>query len=322
MEAFHDMVLNDKVDFMISPQELKRNLAHRRDDLFAAIDKKRFSHVFANILAAPTASQRLNELIALGKPLAVGRMGRTEARIVGEWRYRNSRYSRKSIKQSHEYSGIFPVEAASLAGFSQIYWHGIAGLDVLAFWPTEFQAKIVDELEVRPTLIQRLDLEPFFSDNPWSLQLQGKRVLVVHPFKDSILRQYHYSREKLFLDPNVLPVFDLEVIRAPQCLAGQTEGFQSWCDAFCWLKAKVEATKFDIAIIGCGAFGLPLATFCKGIGRIGIHMAGATQLLFGINGKRWLEAPEYQSLFNEHWLRPSGAELFSGVSLVDSACYW
>ena len=307
---------------MFVPQRLKRDLAHKRDHFVAACDKKRFSHVFNTILSSPFASQRLNELIAAGNPLAVGRMGRTEARIVGEWRYRGSRYSRKSFHQSHEYSGIFPVDATTLSRFSEIYCHGIEGLDVLAFWPTEFQAKIVDELEVRPTLIQRLDLEPFFSGNPWSLQLQGKRVLVVHPFKDSILRQYHSSREKLFGDPNVLPVFDLQVIRAPQCLAGQTEGFQSWCDAFSWLKAQVESKNFDIAIIGCGAFGLPLATFCKEIGRIGIHMAGATQLLFGINGKRWLEAPEYQSLFNEHWLRPSGDELFHGVSLVDDACYW
>jgi len=307
---------------MILPQELKRNLAHKRDDLVAGIDKKRFSHVFANILAASCASQLLNERIALGKPLAVGRMGRTEARIVGEWRYRNSRYSRKSLRQSHEYSGIFPVDAATLSGFSQIYWNGIAGLDVLAFWPTEFQAKIVDELELCPALIERLDLEPFLSDNPWSLQLQGKRVLVVHPFKDSILSQYHSSRQRLFADPNVLPVFDLEVIRAPQCLAGQTGGFESWCDAFSWLKDQVGSKNFDIAIIGCGAFGLPLATFCKEIGRIGVHMAGATQLLFGINGKRWLDAPEYQSLFNQHWVRPSGAELFPGVSLVDDACYW
>lgn len=307
---------------MFIPQQLKRDLAHRRDHFISACDKKRFSHVFNTILSSPFASQRLNQLIAAGNPLAVGRMGRTEARIVGEWRYRGSRYSRKSFHQSHEYSGIFPVDATMLSRFSEIYWHGIEGLDVLAFWPTEFQAKIVNDLKVCPALIDRLDLEPFLSDNPWSSQLRGKRVLVVHPFKESILSQYHSSRQKLFVDPNVLPVFDLEVIRAPQCLAGQTEGFQSWCDAFSWLKDQVGSKNFDIAIIGCGAFGLPLATFCKEIGRIGVHMAGATQLLFGINGKRWLDAPEYQSLFNQHWVRPSGAELFPGVSLVDDACYW
>lgn len=307
---------------MFVPQHLKRDLAHKRDHLIAACDKKRFSHVFNSILDAPSASQRLNELIAAGNPLAVGRMGRTEARIVGEWRYRGSRYSRKSLNQSHENAGIFPVDVATLSRFSEIYWNGIEGLDVLAFWPTEFQAKIVNDLKVCPALINRLDLEPFLSGNPWSSQLKGKRVLVVHPFKESILNQYHFFRENLFVDSNVLPLFELEVIRAPQCLAGRTEGFQSWSDAFCWLKAQVEATKFDIAIIGCGAFGLPLATFCKGIGRIGIHMAGTTQLLFGIKGKRWLGGAEYQSLFNDYWIRPSGSELFPGVSLVDDACYW
>ena len=290
---------------MFVPRRLKRDLAHKRDHFIAACDKRRFSHVFNSILDAPIASQRLNELIATGNPLAVGRMGRTEARIVGEWRYRKSNYSRKSLKQSHEYSGIFPVDAATLSRFSEIYWNGIEGLDVLAFWSTEFQAKIVNDLKVCPALINRLDLEPFLSGNPWSSQLKG-----------------NFFREMLFVDSNVLPFFELEVIRAPQCLAGQTEDFESWCDAFSWLKTQVEATKFDIAIIGCGAFGLPLATFCKGIDRIGIHMAGATQLLFGIKGKRWLGGAEYQSLFNDYWIRPSGSELFPGVSLVDDACYW
>ena len=46
---------------------------------------------------------------------------------------------------------------------------------------------------------------------------------------------------------------------------------------------------FDVAIIGCGAYGMPLAAMLKQAGKQAIHLGGATQLLFGIKGKRWEE---------------------------------
>ena len=48
-----------------------------------------------------------------------------------------------------------------------------------------------------------------------------------------------------------------------------------------------EAMKknFDVAIIGCGAYGFPLAAKLKQAGKIVIHLGGATQLLFGIIGR-------------------------------------
>ena len=308
---------------MFSLKDFKYKLAHKRDAVMASLDERRYSSLFREILTADKASQLLNGLVEAGRPAAVGRMGRTEARILGEWKYRNSKYSLKNFKQAHVFAGIFPVDKQGLSAFSEIYLRGIEALDVLAIWPTEYQAKIADGLYPRPSFIQRLDLEPFLSANPWSSQLQGKKVLVVHPFKDSILRQYHLSRQNLFADASVLPDFDIEVIRAPQCMAGQTAGFSSWSEAFYWLKDQVSRADFDIAIIGCGAFGLPLAAACKQMGRIGLHTAGVTQLLFGIYGDRWIKDASYQHLFNEKWIRPDGADLLPAniKSQVDEECY-
>ena len=39
---------------------------------------------------------------------------------------------------------------------------------------------------------------------------------------------------------------------------------------------------FDIALIGCGAYGFPLAAFVKGIGKKAVHIGGPLQLFFGI----------------------------------------
>ena len=55
-----------------------------------------------------------------------------------------------------------------------------------------------------------------------------------------------------------------------------------------------------------------------------VHMGGATQLLFGIMGKRW-EGPlvgGYPSLTNEHWTRPLPEERPPRYETVEGGTYW
>ena len=53
-----------------------------------------------------------------------------------------------------------------------------------------------------------------------------------------------------------------------------------------------------------------------------IHLAGATQILFGIRGKRWDIRPEMQQYFNEHWTRPLESERPKDAQKVEGGCYW
>jgi hypothetical protein len=71
------------------------------------------------------------------------------------------------------------------------------------------------------------------------------------------------------------------------------------------MKAVIDGKDFDVAIIGCGAYGFPLAAHLKRLGKKAIYMGGATQLLFGIKGKRWDNYRLISNFFNEHWVRPS-----------------
>lgn len=50
----------------------------------------------------------------------------------------------------------------------------------------------------------------------------------------------------------------------------------------CYGVTEIEALKFDfdVAIIGCEAYGFPLAARLKRAGKIVVHMGGATQILF------------------------------------------
>jgi hypothetical protein len=164
-------------------------------------------------------------------------------------------------------------------------------------------------------------LEPYYYAAPWSEALAGKRVLVIHPFAESINRQYRNHR-LLFKDLRVLPDFDLVTLKAVQSIGGAQVAFASWFDALEEMCERVNEIDFDIAIIGAGAYGFPLAAYVKRIGKKSVHLGGATQILFGIKGRRWDDWPFFQQLYNEHWVRPSPSETPENYQFIENGCYW
>ena len=148
-------------------------------------------------------------------------------------------------------------------------------------------------------------------------------MLVIHPFKDTILSQYE-KREKLFENPEIFPeLADLRVVKAVQTIAGnRDERFGDWFEALDWMYTEAMKADFDVSIIGCGAYGFPLAAKLKEAGKQAIHMGGATQLLFGIKGGRWDTHPVISKLYNEHWVRPAASETPNSIQRVEGGCYW
>ena len=88
------------------------------------------------------------------------------------------------------------------------------------------------------------------------------------------------------------------------------------------LTARGVKIDFDVALIGCGAYGFPLAAKLKQAGKVTILMGGVTQMLFGIKGSRWDTHPVASKLYNEHWVRPKPKERPVNADTVEGACYW
>jgi hypothetical protein len=166
------------------------------------------------------------------------------------------------------------------------------------------------------------DLEPFSFTPPWTQALEGKRVLVVHPFETTICRQYEI-REHLFKDQCVLPAFTLKTYKPVQSLAGNPTDFPNWFDALDHMCNDLSKIDFDIALIGAGAYGMSIAAHIKRMGRKAVHMGGITQLLFGIKGGRWDNIPRFsQGLYNDHWIRPLPEERPNNYKQVENGSYW
>lgn len=164
-------------------------------------------------------------------------------------------------------------------------------------------------------------MEPYDYAQPWSRALADKKVLVVHPFAETIEKQYH-KREQLWENKEVLPEFELKTIKAVQSIAGEEVPFKDWFEALHHMEEQMDAEDYDIAIIGCGAYGFSLAAHAKRRGKKAVHLGGATQILFGIKGKRWDEMSQINKYYNEYWVYPSPAETPKHKERVEAGCYW
>lgn len=217
----------------------------------------------------------------------------------------------------HNNAGFFPDKIEKIEQFCELMLNDIPEIDILGSWLKQesfFQKEIGN---VKRIVLE--DLEPFFSSNPWTSALEGKKVLVVHPFAETIKRQYQ-KRELLF-ENNLLPAFELKTIKAVQSIAGEKTAFADWFEALESMKQQIDETDYDICIVRTGAYGFPLAAHVKRQGKKAIHLAGVTQLLFGIKGNLWDEYVvwPYTNLYNAHWVRPGENEKQKNALVVEGA---
>jgi len=291
------------------------------------------------------ANIEIYNLLTSENPCFIGRIGTSEGQVIANYLAVHS--DEGIIKRIIQYirgesklpwwdtgrpfsdicinSGFFPGPPPSVQDiekFCRVYLKYIPLMDMCGRY--EYYEKLIPfNKECR--FVQLETLYPFFVKQPWIKALEGKNVLVVHPFKDSILSQYN-NRKVLFTDSSFLPDFkSLTVIKAVQTLAGEISPFINWFYALDYMKSQINQVEFDIALIGCGAYGLPLAGYCKEIGKKAIHLGGGLQLLFGIKGKRWEEQynnPCYRDMFNSNWVYPLASERIKNAHDVEGACYW
>ena len=217
-------------------------------------------------------------------------------------------------------SGFFPKDKSLVLKFIDRMLEETKYIDILTTWkPGEFRLKQYFPSNMK--IIHLADLEAYNHKTPWTAALKGKKILVIHPFVDSIKKQYAIH-DKLFKNPEILPEFELKTLKAIQSVAGSNVKYNNWFDALDYMCEEVDKIDFDIAIIGAGAYGFPLAAYVKKLGKKSVHLAGATQILFGIKGNRWDRNPFYQNLYNEYWTRPMNSEKPKKAELVENSTYW
>jgi hypothetical protein len=153
---------------------------------------------------AEVASQIMFDALTSDKPCMIARFGSTELtclmNYVGVTDDENnylSYFQGKSqswwwnqniLDQMQNFSGFFPPTQEKIEQFCQLMLSDIPQLDILGSWlvhESEF-----DHLMENCRKINFELLNPYFSKIPWTKALEGKKVLVVHPFARTIEIQF------------------------------------------------------------------------------------------------------------------------------------
>lgn len=120
-----------------------------------------------------------------------------------------------------------------------------------------------------------------------------------------------------------MPECELIVYKAIQTAAGETdERYEDWFAALKAMTDEISRIDFDVALLACGAYGLPLAANIKRMGKKAVQIGGGLQIMFGIKGKRWDENPDVRAMYNDAWVYPSEEETPKGADMVEGGCYW
>lgn len=323
----------------------KTRISYYANAVARRIIKRNFSEpkFKREVLSAKEGNLKLKELIEKGEPFAAARYGGTETKTIADVLYTQAGgklggVSDKTLDRIMKLSGFFPADKKLLNKFTDLYMECSPKLDMLGVWNILLQSYLADEKAVNATLAELNMFEPYYFAKPWTQALKGKKVLVVHPFAGTIEKQYE-KRKAIFSNWSelikyttgevadesieVMPEFTLTTVKAVQTLAGEKDDrFGDWFEALNYMYEECMKQDFDIALIGCGAYGLPLAVKLKEAGKQAVHVGGALQLFFGIKGSRWDNHDRISKLYNDAWVRPGDEDKIKASGVVEGSCYW
>ena len=220
-------------------------------------------------------------------------------------------------------AGFFPIEKKHFKGWDKIMRKSVENLNFVCLWQKDPFLRVYESNLVRLLAPNAHHIQMSSLGKNILPDLDGYKILVISPFVSTM--QYQIPKLKKIHDPEDLKKINWDGIASNICFLRcpfqwhlEQSPFASWEDGLNKLTELALSKKFDIALIGAGAWSIPLGSAVKKAGRSAIHTGGETQLLFGIQGKRW----DSYGFYNSSWTSCLPEETPMGTNKIDSGCYW
>lgn len=281
----------------------------------------------ANLLSPDSASEKIATAIAHNTPFLAGKIGSNEQLLILwaagipidlplglKWRV-----SFQETDACATNAGVQPYTQDSYRELHKLFVPSLGATDLLGLFKLPREQKIRETFAPNSLVCQQNYLTPFFANSPWTQTLASKRVFLVSPFLD-LFRKQLKQRNLIWPHCEFLPDLSIDGYQFPYLI--DPDCHLSWQLVYQDVLAKMRESNFDVALFGCGALGFPLAYQAKRLGKVGIHLGGPLQLLFGISGKRYKQHPYYSQYINDHWISPPKASRPSNYTAVEDGCYW
>tara|TARA_Y100000816_G_C26103842_1_gene585853 strand:- start:2562 stop:3428 length:867 start_codon:yes stop_codon:yes gene_type:complete len=282
-----------------------------------------------NIPNINESNEIIKKYIKNDKPFTIVR---APAETIIALKYKQSgNISNQDIKILSEFGGIYANNITLIKNFLDIYLDATKNGDILSCF-TMYQ-----HVENQKYLSEKYNLQKIFSRSiepwyacmenvkPWTLDLYDKKVLIISPFTDSFQKQIK-NNFKIFKDKEIFHSEQkFHFYKCYQTSAGN-HIHSSWLETFTIMCNDIKKLDFDIAMLGCGGYGLPLCDYIKRkLNKSAIYIGGGLQLMFGVMGKRWENREDWKQIIAENkcnFIRPSGDEIIKSKHLLEGGCYW
>ena len=253
------------------------------------------------------------------KPFMAVRYGAVEISCLNNWE-KIRLGLKKDYKEIVKFAmknnaGFFPTSDEYLQKYADLMNEVMKETDILGISGVHMEDYFFKMQCKKAKVIQYFSFEPI--GKKWLSGLNGKKVLIVSPFKEEIEEQI---KKKEYLDDLKNIDAKFEVVKAIQSIGDEEPEFSNWFEALEHMKSEIKEKDFDIALVGAGAYGTPLCGFIKSLNKQAIQTGGATALLFGIIGTRWENRGYVKDKINEHWIKPFDKP--KGYEKVEKGCYW
>ena len=290
-----------------------------------------------NTLSLKESNDKIIELLQSNKPFYISRIGLGAETMVSYTYIMTKNINHPAFKNLvpilHNNNGIYIDNNANLLKiYCELYFKAVKESDYLA----AFKNAVVKEQNLmkpnnKELLYSRI-LEPFYcyeEDNikPWSHYLINKKVLIISPFVDSFKKQIN-NNFQIYKDPDKKIFLDNQEFIYYKCFNnnGFNKSHKNWLETLNVMCEDIKKIDFDVALLGCGGYGMPLCYFIKNVlNKSSLYVGGGLQLLFGVMGKRWENNDMWKKIIKENqskFIRPSGEEIIKNNNNIEDGCYW
>jgi hypothetical protein len=277
----------------------------------------------------------IRSMILNSGPCAMGKIGTTELlglEYLQRWfqpLWPQAASWHRPAKRLYECSGLFPVRQDVFFRWAKEYESSLGDLDLVAQWQvgpfyeTALEAALLHRYCPRAVRVGYYFLRILNPRASWLDDLAKLRWLVIHPFEKTIRAQLpHLAALGVYSESAHRDLEcrarDTSILACPQLPYMVPPRHRDWFETLEDLKFQMSRMEYDIALVGAGAWSVPLVAHAKSMGKKGIHLGGSLQLMFGIKGGRF----DDNGIYNSRWTRPVPEDSPDNRQLMEKGAYW
>jgi len=268
----------------------------------------------------------LQNLVSNKNPFFVGRLSGIETRLCG-LKLSNKRIDRQLFMMMLVNAGIYMKTEEDVNKYIDLYLSSVDSCDNLGVWDGLMYTQALDFYNYAKNRYSHKyfpaqSLEPFYYFNqPYYKPLfVNKNILIITSHEKTVLKQI--SKIDSIFPKKIFDNCQFIVVRAPIQSGHSCDGIL-WFEHYKELQDKIRNLKFDVALVGCGGFGMPICNFIFTEMKSSVmFVGGSIQLFFGIIGSRWLSNDKVKELINDSWCWPLDEDKPNGYKYIEGGCYW